>query len=77
MSDGVHTNTLVSIVFGVEINKRVIKLEVRLEWKWSCVDDHVKHIKPKTEGALLLFEILTSTPLLPSGTSTVPDNFFP
>ena len=50
MSDGVHTNTLVSIVFGVEINKRVIKsLKSVLSGSGVRVNDHVKHIRLKTE----------------------------
>ena len=50
MRDGVHTNTLVSIVFGVKINRRVInRLKVILRGSGIKVNECVKHIKLKTE----------------------------
>ena len=51
MSDGVHSNTLVSIVFGVETNKRVInRLKFVLRGSGIDVDQCVKHIILKTDN---------------------------
>ena len=51
MSDGVHTNTLVSIVFGVKINKRVINRLVSILGESGIeVNNFVKHIKLNTTG---------------------------
>ena len=50
MRDDVHTNTPVSIVFGVKINRRVInRLKVILRGSGIKVNECVKHIKLKTE----------------------------
>ena len=51
MSDGVHTNTLASIVFGVKINKRIINsLKTILRESGIDVNDFVRHIKLNTVG---------------------------
>ena len=50
MRDGVYTNTLVSIVFGVKVNRRVINsLKVILRGSGIDVNECVKHIKLKTD----------------------------
>ena len=62
MSDGVNKNTLVSIVFGPETNKRVMpQLKSVLRGSGIGVKDRFKHIILNTEDYPSVITRLTST----------------